>query len=107
LQNLIVVRAKGKKPRYHIISGERRFRALSLLLERGQIAADYLIHVEIPTDLTDEDVLRLSTVENVLRENLSPLDEAAALVVPQVFIQGDVVASPVTMLANGHKAPLF
>jgi ParB family chromosome partitioning protein len=86
LQNLVVRRAKGKKPRYHIISGERRYRALSLLLERDQIAADYPVHVDLRTDLTDEDVLRLSTVENVQRENLTPLDEAAAFA--QLIQQG-------------------
>jgi ParB family chromosome partitioning protein len=89
LQNLVVIRAKGKKPRYHIISGERRYRALTLLVERSQIAADYPVNVDLRTDLTDEDVLRLSTVENVLRENLSPLDEAAAFA--QLVQQGAVL----------------
>ena len=86
LQNLVVVRLKGKKPRYRIISGERRYRALSLLAERNQIAADYPVNVDLRDGLSDEDVIRLSTVENVQRENLSPLDEAAAFA--QLIQQG-------------------
>ena len=39
LQNLVVAPARGKN-RYRIISGERRFRALKLLEERGDITAD-------------------------------------------------------------------
>jgi ParB family chromosome partitioning protein len=34
--------------------------------------------VDIRSDLSDEDILRIATVENVQRENLSPLEEAAA-----------------------------
>lgn len=76
LQNLVVTRGKGK--RYRIVSGERRYRALKLLQERGEIAGDYEVPVEIRSKLSKDDALRLATVENVQRENLPPLDEAAA-----------------------------
>ena len=75
LQNLVVSRGKGR--RYRIVSGERRYRALKILEERGEIAGDYAVKVEI-RKLSKEEALRLATVENVQRENLAPLDEAAA-----------------------------
>jgi ParB/RepB/Spo0J family partition protein len=75
LQNLVVSRGKGR--RYRIVSGERRYRALKLLEERGEIAGDYAVKVEI-RKLSRDEALRLATVENVQRENLAPLDEAAA-----------------------------
>lgn len=78
LQNLVVVPGKGRN-RYRIISGERRYRALSLLAERGDIDADAPVAVEIREGLSKDDILRLATVENLQREDLPPLDQAAAL----------------------------
>ena len=79
LQNLVVAPVKGKKRRYRLISGERRFRALRLLAERGELAADVAVPADIRQALSAEDTLRLATVENLQRENLPPLDAAAAL----------------------------
>lgn len=75
LQNL-VVRKKGRK--FEIVSGERRYRALSLLVERGDIAKDYPVPVEVRGDLSEAYALRLATVENIQREQLAPMDEAEA-----------------------------
>lgn len=75
LQNL-VVRKAGRK--FRIVSGERRYRALSLLAERGDIEKDHPVPVEVRGDLTEADALRLATVENVQREQLAPMDEAEA-----------------------------
>ena len=41
LQNLIVGKAKGKKKLHPIICGERRFRAISHLVENGDLPKDY------------------------------------------------------------------
>ena len=79
LQNLIVQAPKTKRAKHIIICGERRFRALSLLLERGDIDADFPVKTEIKDDLTEKEILRMATVENVQRENLSPLEEANAI----------------------------
>lgn len=79
LQNIVVLKPKGKSKKHSIIAGERRFRAVSLLVEKGELPQDFPIKVEIKENLTDEDTLRLATVENVQRENLSPLEEADAL----------------------------
>ncbi len=78
LQNLVVTPAKGKG-RYRIISGERRYRALKLLAERGDIGDDEAVAVEIRTGLSKDDTLRLATIENLQREDLPPLDQASAL----------------------------
>jgi ParB/RepB/Spo0J family partition protein len=76
LQNLVVRPGRGRQ--FRIVSGERRYRALKLLQERGEIADDFSVTVEVRSKLSKEDALRLATVENVQRENLPPLDEAAS-----------------------------
>ena len=78
LQNLVVAKPKGKA-KFMIISGERRFRALQLLLERGDLPQDFPVPVEIKEGLTDHETLRIATIENVQRENLPPLEEAEAI----------------------------
>jgi ParB/RepB/Spo0J family partition protein len=75
LQNLVVRPSRGRQ--FRIVSGERRYRALRLLQERGEIADDYGVTVEVRSKLSKDDALRLATIENVQRENLPPLDEAA------------------------------
>ncbi|KZD12453.1 ParB/RepB/Spo0J family partition protein [Oceanibaculum pacificum] len=75
LQNL-VVRKDGRK--FRIVSGERRYRALSLLAERGDIEKEYPVPVEVRGGLSEADALRLATVENIQREQLAPMDEAEA-----------------------------
>ena len=79
LQNLIVAEPTSKRAKHAIICGERRFRALTLLLERGDIDKDFPVKVEIKEGLSEDDILRMATVENVQRENLSPLEEAHAI----------------------------
>lgn len=79
LQNLIVASPTTKRAKHSIICGERRFRALNLLLERGDIDKDFLVKVEIKDGLSNEEILRMATVENVQRENLTPLEEAHAI----------------------------
>lgn len=81
LQNLVVQPAagKGKAKRYRVVSGERRFRALNLLAERGEIATDFDVPVDVRAKLSKHDTLRLATIENLQRQNLPPLDEATAL----------------------------
>lgn len=76
LQNLVVTRSRGKG--FRIVSGERRYRALRLLAERGEIGGDFAVPVKVREKLSKDDKLRLATIENVQRENLPPLDEAAA-----------------------------
>jgi ParB family chromosome partitioning protein len=79
LQNLVVSPVKGKGQHYRIVSGERRFRALKLLQERGDLDEDFAVPVEIRVSLSKDDSLRIATVENLQRQNLTPLEETAAL----------------------------
>jgi ParB family chromosome partitioning protein len=80
LHNLVVTpTGNGKKKRFQIVSGARRLEALKLLQERGELPEDFTVAVEIRDDLSKDDTLRIATVENLQRQNLTPLEEAAAL----------------------------
>ena len=106
LQNL-VVRKKGKK--FEIISGARRFRALSLLVERGDIEKSHPIHVDVKSGLSADDALRLATVENIQREALAPLDEAeafAAMLAGGASFEDVAVKAGVSVLAVKRRLAL-
>ena len=67
LQPLLV---QDKKEYYEIIAGERRWRAAKLAGIK-----------EIPViikDLTEQEVVEISLIENIQRENLNPIEEAIA-----------------------------
>lgn len=67
----IVVRPLGTNGRYELIAGERRWRA-------AQMAS---LH-EIPAivrEVPDQAALSIALIENIQREDLNPLEEAAAL----------------------------
>ena len=67
IQPIIV---EKKKNRYRIVAGERRYRAARLAgLDR--IPA-------IVRNYTDDDRLQVALIENIQRENLNPIEEAAA-----------------------------
>jgi ParB family chromosome partitioning protein len=65
----LVVRALGKN-KYELIAGERRLRA-SKLAELEKVPV-------LVKDISISDRLELALIENIQRESLSPLDEAAA-----------------------------
>src|SRR6202163_3052697 len=80
LHNLVVSPVgKGKKERFQIVSGSRRLQALLLLQERGELPEDFTVAVEIRDDLSKDDTLRIAAVENLQRQNMTPLEEAGAL----------------------------
>jgi ParB family chromosome partitioning protein len=81
LHNLVVspVKGKGKDRRYQIVSGGRRFQALKLLEDRGELPEDFTVAVEVRDDLSKDQTLRIATVENLQRQNMTPLEEATAL----------------------------
>jgi len=76
LQNLIVRRES--EATFRVVSGKRRYLALKLLKRQSIVDETYPVPVEIKDELTDDEALRLATVENVQREQLHPLDEAEA-----------------------------
>lgn len=70
LQPILVRRVSSEPPRYELVAGERRWRA-------AQAAQ---LH-EIPAvvkDLSDREALEAALVENIQRQDLSPLEEAEA-----------------------------
>ena len=67
LQPLLVV---DRKDYYEIIAGERRWRA-------AKIAGLKKVPVIIK-DLTEQEIVEISLIENIQRENLNPIEEAIA-----------------------------
>jgi ParB family chromosome partitioning protein len=70
LMQPIVVRAIGEK-KYEIIAGERRWRAAQ---RAGLTEVPCLVQ-----DVSDEQALAMSLIENIQREDLTPIEEAVAL----------------------------
>ena len=68
LQPIIVRPAKNKDNEWEIIAGERRWKA-------AQLAGFHEVPVSIK-DIKDEDVAIIALIENIQRENLSPIEEA-------------------------------
>ncbi|QEA38344.1 ParB/RepB/Spo0J family partition protein [Pistricoccus aurantiacus] len=66
----IVVRPVGEA-RYEIIAGERRWRAAQL--------AELDVIPAVIREVSDQVALALALIENIQRENLNPVEEAAAL----------------------------
>lgn len=60
-----------KLPKYEIIAGERRWRAAK---EAGLETVPAII-----SEMSDEDAFAVTVIENLLREDLHPLDEAAGI----------------------------
>lgn len=79
LQNLVVAKPENRKRTYTIISGERRYRALCLLVKNGELPKDAPVPVVIRDGLSEADAHRIATIENIQRENLPPLEEAEAV----------------------------
>jgi ParB family chromosome partitioning protein len=68
LQPILIRKLAGSAERYEIIAGERRWRA-------SQKAQLHEVPV-IVLDLTDTQALEIALIENLQREDLSPVDEA-------------------------------
>lgn len=80
LQNLIVravAAAPGQPESFEIVAGERRYRALQTLLERGEVTGEFEVPVQV-RDLTDIEALMLATAENVQRDDMHPMETAQA-----------------------------
>ncbi len=72
LQPLIVRNSPEQEGKYEIIAGERRWRA-SKLANLSQVPI-------IIKELSDQEVLQIALIENIQRENLTPLEEAKGYV---------------------------
>ena len=74
LEPLVVhqVEATGSDPAYELIAGERRWRA-------ARLAGLDTVPVRILMGINDEKALELAMVENLQREDLTPIEEAEGL----------------------------
>lgn len=72
LQNILVQPVEGKPDKFAVVSGELRIRALRKLADEGRISSDHPVPVVIRYDLDKDTTLRIATIGNVQRENLSP-----------------------------------
>ncbi len=78
VQTPLHVRPHSELGQYEIIAGERRWRAVNLARERGLDSAERLLEV-VPCRVvtwSDEEVVEFQLIENLQREDLSPLEEA-------------------------------
>ncbi len=74
VQQPLVVRQGGAEGKYQLIFGERRLRAS---MQAVQDDPEMVVPVII-RDFTDEEVLRVQLIENLLRDDMSPLEEGEA-----------------------------
>ena len=86
LQPLLV---KQKGDYYEIIAGERRWRA-------SKLAGIKEVPV-IVKELTEQETVEISLIENIQRENLNPIEEAAAYrrLIDEFHLKQDVIAERV------------
>jgi len=77
LQPLIVSPSASKKTLYDVHAGGRRWRAIGLLIERGVLPKDYAIDVRL-CESEDAAAREISLAENLIREAMTPADEARA-----------------------------
>jgi ParB family transcriptional regulator, chromosome partitioning protein len=74
LQNLIV---RPNNSGFEIVAGERRFRAVKLLVESGRVGTNFVLPCRVK-EFTDLELLEIATSENVKRSDMHPLEEADA-----------------------------
>ena len=77
LQPLIVSPAKGRKTFFDVYAGGRRWRAIGLLIGRGVLPKDHAVDVRL-CDTEDAAAREISLAENLMREAMTPADEARA-----------------------------
>jgi ParB/RepB/Spo0J family partition protein len=78
VQTPLHVRPHAERGQYEIIAGERRWRAVNLARERELDSPEHLLEV-VPCRVvtwSDEEVVEFQLIENLQREDLSPLEEA-------------------------------
>lgn len=103
LQNL-TVRPSADKGRYELIAGERRWRAIGLLIERGdwdRAARNIRVAIRRASDI---DAIRVALAENSVRRDMHELDEAEGLAALRelMIADGAEVGAVMDDLANSY-----
>jgi len=91
LQN-IVLRPHPEKPgEYEIAAGERRWRATGLLIQRGDLPADYGMRALVQP-MSDKDLLLVALAENRDRKDPPPMEEARGIAAFRELRVGQVLS---------------
>ena len=77
-QNLVVRAEPDANGVRWIVSGERRWRAIGNAIGDGDLPADFPIPCKLVEQVSDEDHALDALAENMLRRDLSPIEEARA-----------------------------
>lgn len=102
LENLVARPRAGSKTEYELIAGERRHRAIGMLIRDK--APGWTETIELPVrvrEVNDRDLLLIGTIENVQRESLEPLEEAAAF--KALKAQGVIVVDIAKMIGKTRR----
>ncbi|WP_417491837.1 ParB/RepB/Spo0J family partition protein [Maricaulis sp.] len=78
LQNIVLRPWPAEPGHYEIAGGERRWRAVGRLIERGEAQPDYPMRALV-RELTDQELLLIALSENANRVDPPPMEEARGL----------------------------
>lgn len=78
MQNLVARPDPRDPTKYEIVAGERRWRAAKMAFEQGWTIQGF-VPVAIHQHMTDAELVELAIAENVVRRDMTPLEEADAL----------------------------
>ena len=78
LQNIVLRPHPETEGAFEIAAGERRWRAVGRLIERGEAPADYPMRALVQ-DLSDNDLLLVALAENRDRRDPPPMEEAQGI----------------------------
>jgi ParB/RepB/Spo0J family partition protein len=73
------LRAQKEGGKYRLIAGERRWTAVGLGIELGELPADFAVPVVVQAQAPDDARTAMMLIENMQRSDLTPVDEAKAL----------------------------
>lgn len=88
---------KGREAKYEIVCGERRFRACQII---GESNIDAVVK-----DLDDKQAFAAMIIENLQRQNVDPMEEAAAL--NRLFNEGAVTVAQIARMLGKSTSFVF
>lgn len=88
----------GKRARWGVHAGGRRYRAIKALIARGDLPADWPIECHVREAASDAALIEESAAENLLRRELRDYEIAAGVV--RAHRKGDDVATIAAMLGQ-------